>query len=122
MKMRRRATECDARASHQVGFVATVVTARRITSGGFLHGQQGERPFAARGCSATRENRTALFRCRTAAAGGGCGGGSDGGVAAPHVAAVLTSRPSRVTTVAASGSSILTTVHPDGLCFGVCRR
>ena len=45
-----------------------------------------------------------------------------GGVATPHVAAVLTSRPSRVTTVAASGPSILTTVHPDSLRLGVCRR
>ena len=60
-----------------------------------------------------------LFRCRAAAAGGGCGGGCGGGVAAPHVAAVLTSRPSIVTTVAASFPSILTTLHPDGLCFGV---
>ncbi len=77
--------------------------------------------FAARqGLLSTRETERPLFRCRAAAAsrGRGCGGG----VATPHVAAVLTSCPSRVTTVAASGPSILTTVHPDGLRFGVCRR
>ena len=73
-------------------------------------------------CSATRENRAAPIsvpcrRCRCRGCGG-CGGG----VAAPHVAAILTSYPSRVTTVAASGSSILTTVHPDGLRLGVCGR
>jgi hypothetical protein len=34
----------------------------------------------------------------------------------------MASCPSRVTTIAASGPSILTTIHPDGLRFGVCRR
>ena len=73
-------------------------------------------------CSATRETERPLFRCRAAAAGRGRCRGCGGGVATPHVAAVLTSCPSRVTTVATSGPSILTTVHPDGLRFGVCRR
>ena len=75
-------------------------------------GQQSEgndeESFAARrGLLSTRETERPLFRC--------CGSGG----AAPLVTAVLASSPSRVTTVATSGSSILTTVHPDGLRLGV---
>ena len=57
MKVRRRVTECDARASHQVGLRRyDVVTAQRITSGGFVttgsNQEEVNRLLPVRDCSA----------------------------------------------------------------------
>ena len=56
------------------------------------------------------QTERSLFRC--------C---SSGG-AAPLVTAVLASSPTGITAISTAGPSILTTVHPDGLRLGVCRR